>query len=128
MLNRPFMIFSVERADLSEEQNRHNTAYAESLLIDEDLDYYRIQGMYEGNTEESFIVFSEDSFDMIRGIAKEFDQDSILMSDRELGAELVYLDDGHSQHIGWFRKLPKGADLIGLQAYSIINNEVYVCS
>ena len=127
MIGRPFIIFSVERHNMSEQANRHNTAYAESLLIDEDLDYLPVQGMYLGVPENSFIVFSQDAFDMIRGIAKEFDQESILMADENGESELVYLTDGHTEPIGRFTEMPENADLTRFVAYSVINEKVYTC-
>lgn len=108
------ILFSLDRPENpASEATRHAVATL--------LDAAPCLGMYQGTTENSFMV-DFGHLNMVKALAKHFKQESILViSD---GIRLVYLDTDRVDHIG--KKLTPVSDLTGLDAWTLIDGVFYV--
>lgn len=85
-------------------------------------------GMYKGKLEKSFVVpvADEDEYEHLRELAKEFRQESILLVDDDLSANLVMLKDGEITELGYW-------SLYGVlqpenqEAWTLVGNAYFVC-
>lgn len=86
-------------------------------------------GMYKGKTEKSFLVPVEDeeAYEHVRELAREFHQESILLVDDDLSANLVMLKDGEIVELGLWRfygiTQPEA-----MNAWTLVGNAYFVCS
>ena len=89
-LNRPMVIFAL------------NTVNDELRLRQAGLkanNYKRLQGMYKGIAEDSYIVDMA-HIDLVIDLAIEHKQESILLLDEDRNAKLVYLADMSEESLG----------------------------
>lgn len=98
----PFVVLSSERSVLPPEINARRTDHLKSTLEEMLPDFTPVIGQYKGTTEKSFLVriHDEDEYEHARLIAKEADQESILLVDDDLVAHLVFLDSGDIVPVG----------------------------
>lgn len=99
---RPVVILSAESTKISDDANNQRTTILESLLLDLNLAFNRALGVYNGNSEASFVVLvnSEEEIEALKGFAfKNFDQESILLQDANQEASLLFAN-GTSERLG----------------------------
>ena len=100
----PFVILSAERASLSPSANaRRTAALVEDLMGDAlGLNVQPVLSYYKGHIEKSFMVHVDDDedYDVLRWLAVQWNQESILIVDDAFAATLVFLADGSTQDIG----------------------------
>ena len=87
----PCIIFSVERHDLNHSQNVLNVRQAEQDMNTMGIKFERLLGVYKGSEEVSLMVTDMSHVRTIIGMAKEFNQESILLRDNENNCTLQYL-------------------------------------
>ena len=97
---KPMVIFSVERHDLSYGVNVRNKLQVESEMRAMGIDFERVLGVYKGNEETSYIVTDMDKLPIIVGMAKEHNQESILLRDNENKCVLAFFNGEKSMSIG----------------------------
>ena len=92
-----FYIISAERYSETEGVNFDRTGNLERTIIAFGLDYKRVTGVYEGNREASFLILDKgtfkfwdgcDTFDVVKGLAEAYDQDSFLERHPDGAAEI----------------------------------------
>lgn len=88
----PCIIFSVDQADLDHKHNVMAQKQVENDLRAMGINYERMLGVYQGNEETSYLVTDMSAVSIILGIAREFNQDSILLRDNENNASLKFFD------------------------------------
>lgn len=85
--------FSVSRSDLPPEVNGTATAAAEKTLAASGVPYKKVNGYYGGEPETSFVVPNHPrAIEVASKLAKDSNQESILHTDAEGKAKLVYSD------------------------------------
>jgi hypothetical protein len=87
---------------MSETDNKEFQSDVERVLS-----YYgfkKVLGSYKGQTESSYVVnASEDSaLDLVLGLAKKFNQESVLIVDEERKATFKYVGSGETVKLGQF--------------------------
>jgi uncharacterized protein (DUF2147 family) len=80
------------------------------------IEYNKVQGMYEGNGEESFVLKNTPkNAEIVQKFAEKFNQDSVLHTDKEGNANLIFKD--RKEPIGKVREItPEEAK--GMTAYT----------
>lgn len=110
-----FIIFSVFKADRTDVQNGCRHAVVHKHLTNHGVPFKEVDGQYGGEHEKSFLVGSSD-YDLVYGLAQEYEQESILLVDEDRQATLRFVGDytGESNdlHLGTFERTyhPKGRD------------------
>ena len=114
-----FYIVSGERYSETDATNHTRTENLERTLKNLAVDYKRVVGVFQGNREASFLILDKgptfkfwdgsDTFDVVKGLAEAFDQDSFLERHPDGAAEIHELslrDDGklHSCFIGTWQE------------------------
>lgn len=123
----PFVVLSPELAVLSPMSNaRLYDAMAETLhrFFPEALPAL---GMYKSRVEKSFVVplHDDEEYEHIRELAVEFKQESILLVDDDLEANLVMLKDGEIVDLGhwvYAGTMPPDAN-----AWTLVGNAYFYC-
>lgn len=122
------LFISAERSNLLDSKNIQRTESLSNILEGLTLAGFTVtpvRGMYKGAQERSFRVTAPDgelfNLSMIRGLAQRLDQESILWVDVN-GASFLDYFDGTMQHLGTMGTV---GSTIGLDAYSIINGEIF---
>jgi hypothetical protein len=119
---KEFIILSAELT--TSNHNDARTARLENMLVDLKLSYKRVEGVYKGTSEVSFMVIVKDEAE-IQTITDlgliTFAQESVLFRDLHGNAKLVYKDG--EENIGTFKQVD---DVINLDAYTIVNNNYWV--
>lgn len=111
--NIPFVVISAERETWRDDMNQWRTASLESQIAHRDLAYVRVDGVYKGRAERSFVVFlpadrAAYTLEMLRGLARHWGQESILHVDANRGAELLYTDGRAPTDIGRWESVTAG--------------------
>lgn len=104
MQYKPIIIFSVDRTTSSGFENAMNRRIAERDMAMMGIQFERVLGAYEGAEEWSYIVDGKHA-ELIRGIAKHYNQDSILLRDNENQCNLQYFDGRPLQFIGELKQV-----------------------
>lgn len=87
----PCIIFSVDRSNNSQQSNEHNRRLAENDMVSMDIAFDKVVGVYNGVMESSYIVTDMSKVKQIIGMAKEFQQESVLLRDNENNCTLQFL-------------------------------------
>lgn len=105
----PFVVFSAERADMSEMANRDRTALLAGALTRFGIDWQRVEGSYNGKRETSFLVFTYEGSpfaDRIEELARKYGQEFILYVDAQRLAYLLMLNEQRTIEVGTWREIP----------------------
>lgn len=107
----PFYVFSVQRSELSEEENRGRVGFVRTWLKRAGIRAYPVVGRYKGEEESSFIVFdntpgSDEMRRHVLNIANLYEQESILHVDAN-GLAYLYSSTGALlSTLGMWREIP----------------------
>jgi len=82
-----------------------STKKTEDYLKQQGIEYKRVQGVYKGTPEESFVVSNTPAnAKIVNRIATKFNQDSIIHTDAEGNVKLIY-NNGEEKFIGAMREV-----------------------
>lgn len=90
-------------------------------LIDSNITHKPVQGRFKGESEVSYYIPYMDTMEAL-DLARQFNQECILVVNRHREAVLMYTDGSASKEIGYF---VQGEDD---DNYTIDNNIKYVCT
>lgn len=96
-------LISAERANLSLGENVDRTEKLEQLLNQFNLHYQIVFGVYEGGSEDAFLIKSTDynkDLNRLLEFAQQFDQDSILEISQEQHGWLHFTDSRSESYLG----------------------------
>lgn len=101
--NVRFALLSAERADQSASTNKLAHIHLQTELETAQLDYKLLKGRYKGVDEVSYLVPvpKDDTYLLVKRLAKQFNQEAILLVDER---KIAYLDvlDGAMDRLGDF--------------------------
>lgn len=117
MQYRPCVIFSVDRSERSEAANAHARKIAEHDMRSLGIHFEKVLGVYQGQEEYSYIVTQMDKVGLIRGMAKEFDQECIMTRDNENKCNLIYFDGRPPLYLGKLKQVSQ-AEALANDAYT----------
>jgi len=100
------VIFSVYRSQLNETDNIQSTELIKDWMRINDIDYQVLNGVYKGIEETSFAVSAKHQR-AIEIIARDFDQESILIRHNDLHSELKTLKDNKIVALGKWTEVPR---------------------
>jgi len=123
----PFIVFSAERSELSDEANHDRTKLLGGALTSRGIEWQSVAGFYDGRPETSFLVFAQEgdaSADQIERLARHYDQESILYVDAQRLAYLLVLKEGRTIELGKFKEIPK-SELRATRAYTKVGERYY---
>lgn len=87
----PCIIFSVDLSTNSQANNEHNRRLAENDMVNMSIAFDKVVGVYNGSLETSYVVTNQDKFKQVIGMARDFQQESILLRDNENNCTLQFL-------------------------------------
>lgn len=117
MQYRPALVFSVERTYRGKLGNMMVRQQAENDMRRMGIQFERVLGVYQGVEEYSYIVTQTDKFGLVRGIAKEFDQECIMTRDNENMCYLEYFDGRPKFKLGYLKQVTQ-AEALADDAYT----------
>lgn len=127
-LSAPFMIFSVERKELSTSENAARTRFVCGLLQREAIHFVPAEGSYQHTLESGFVVFTYEGTplaDWLERIACMYNQDTVMYVDTARHAYLKDLRCFKYQPIGvWREVMPQDAE--AAEGYTRIDGRFYV--
>jgi len=74
---KPVVIFSVSRHDKTPEVNKRNTHKVMSVLFAMGVEFFQVNGSFEGILEDCFMVLSQQE-DVVANICRDYAQESYL--------------------------------------------------
>ena len=120
-----FIILSAELTRCNERENLLRTRRLEGMLIDLELPYKKVGGIYKGVKEVSFMVVVKDEAEIETvkdlGIVS-FEQESVLFSDLLGGAKLIF-KDGTKHELGRFKQV----NTTNYDALTVVDGKAWVC-
>ena len=125
-ITQQVIILSAERTENSFEKNRQLTENLASCLDDLNITASRATGVYNGNSENSFvaIVNSEADIEAVTSLAfKSFSQDAIIHQDSNQEAYLID-KSGNTIQLGRLLEIPK-TEIENLENYTLLNGKYY---
>lgn len=126
MLNK--VILSAERTENSFLANANATDALRNILEDMGLEFSIAIGTYKGSKEISFIVHNptSDQAETLLRIAKDkFKQESILQTDADGFADLIYTESGYREPVGFMVQVSR-SEALKQDAYTHIGGEYFV--
>lgn len=110
-IQTPFYVFSVQREELTAEENRGRVEFVRAWLKRAGIQAYPVTGRYKGAEETSFIVFDADaSSDALRryvlNVASLYEQESVLHVDANAQATLWSSNGALLTQLGTWREIP----------------------
>lgn len=102
--NAELIIFSVELSSNSRLDNQINTDQVINWMDLNNVPYQRVTGVYKGTSETSFVVPARFKR-QIEAIARDYNQESILLRRHDLSCELYYLKTGQVEQIGQWTEI-----------------------
>lgn len=106
MQYKPIIIFSVDKSSLVAMTNAMNRRIVERDMAMLGISFEKVLGCYEGTEEWSYIVDGKHA-EIVRGMAKQYEQDCILLRDNENKCTLQYFDGRSPQFIGELVAVPQ---------------------
>lgn len=124
--SKQIVIFSVERSNLSKEENAVNTRVVNRLLKDNDFNFMTCKGVFQGVSEDSFAVILDNysQVQVLHELSRVYNQDCILYLDAN-NVGYLYHNNGNVDRIGKSRQVSKDIAMTK-DAYTIINNNYYL--
>lgn len=125
-----FIILSAELTGhhLNESRTQDLRSRLKAGRLGKSINFVECNGVYKGTKEKSFMVEVENHYDFMWtcGVARSYNQESILMVDKRNQASLFYLESKKVEKLGTFHKIPKSvADT--LDAYTETKDGYYAC-
>lgn len=123
----PRMVFiSAERSDRSEIDNGLASVLLDTTLLRKKYQYISTIGCYKGGTEQSFGVICQApwSAGMLRLLAKDLDQESIMVREPDGSCWLVYCNGVKEEYIGQWTEVSKERAR-DLENYTIYHGRIY---
>lgn len=102
--NAELILFSVELSTNNRLDNQINTDQVINWLTLNNVPFQRVNGVYKGTSEVSFIVPMRYKR-QIEAIARDYNQESILLRHHDLSCELQYLKTGQLEQIGQWTEI-----------------------
>ena len=127
---KEFILISAVTEDTRQTDN-WLTCNLEDYLSSWDFDYKRVIGRYNSNEELSLYV-EVDSYDdvkLIRSLAQQFKQESILHVDKFRQSTLLFIDESLEDiNLGEFKQVPEAfAKLHEAYTFDTVNGGYYIC-
>jgi hypothetical protein len=115
------VLFSLQT---SETDNKEFQPYVENLLSE--YGFKRLIGSYKGSLEQSYLVVaSEDkALYLVLGLARKFNQESVLIVDEERKATLKYIGSGETVKLGQFVSV-SAIEAQGLENWTLDGTNYY---
>jgi hypothetical protein len=124
----PCIIFSVSKSNLTDLENNRRSRIAENDLHRMNVSYTKVLGMYQGSSEWSYLVTDMTAVSLVIGMAKEYDQDSILLRDNENNCTLKYFDGRPMESIGKLERVDVLEAFNGTAyTYNPITKQYFMC-
>lgn len=104
-----FFIFSAARHELTVNDNHLRTREVYNTLLDSQLDFVCVTGVYKGSQEASFMVFDDGSNEVrasVEALCKVYDQECYLERDKDNEGYLVY-PNGTKESLGVPKELTR---------------------
>lgn len=101
----PCIIFSVDQSSQPSITNSINRAVVERDMIAMGIDFEKVLGVYDNVEEFSYIVTSLEHTSVILGIAKEYNQDSVLLRNNENKCHLKFFDGREPLYLGYLKQV-----------------------
>jgi len=121
----PFIILSAELKTLSKDQNGRRTKLLEGQLMgfrgETGREFHKVVGVYKGDREDSFIVYTSDVKAMQR-FAKLYEQESILVRNGHNDCYLHYVSGDPDEFLGHFREVSRPKAMMNHDSYTIIRD------
>jgi hypothetical protein len=112
LLTSTIVLMSAERPEFDTLDNLHRTIELENLLLDGEFLYNYATGVWKGATEHSFIIALKpdgkqtDQVEFLAGLAKQFNQEAILVVSTDRTAQLIYPATGVTENLsGLFQSI-----------------------
>lgn len=137
-----YVIISGYRVGHTPEGNHYRQRELHHVLKEYGVTFFEAQGAYEGELEESCVIplHFEDTLDKVRKIAKDFDQETILILkdtqfhyssgksqyDLYSNAWLEWVEGGDRVGLGRFVKVDSN-QISSLKAWTLIDGALYTC-
>lgn len=103
-LTKAVLIFTAWRDHMPEEVNRASVEYVKNALDKRGFAWVAAQGCYNGCMEPAIVVLdTESARDTVQGLARLFDQESILVVDANRAARLETCDGTLIRGLGTLR-------------------------
>ena len=110
--------------------NLKNQEIEIEALLDAGLVFKALTGSYKGVQERSYLVLThtDEAYRAALNLAKECNQESVLLLDEDRNAKLMYLDDMHQIEIGVLTPVSKDEALKqDAWTYAHDLNQFYIC-
>jgi hypothetical protein len=119
------VIFSVFQSELDKQTNLNNTRKIVSLFKKSGMNFKIAQGCYKGISEISFIVPICNHSSIVK-LAKQYNQESILLVDSIGNAKLSYVESYIKQSIGKMFEVSQNRALSEV-SYTKVENKYFIC-
>jgi hypothetical protein len=125
-LQRAVLIFSAWRAHVTDEKVNHASVnYVKRALDKRGIKWQAAQGVYKGNSEPAIVVIDTASTRAtVQGLARLFEQESILLVDCNGAARLETCDGTLIRGLGKLRNVPENVAR-ALDAWTRVGNQFY---
>lgn len=123
-------MFSAYKASNDLPTNQMNARQAENDMFRLGIKFEKVLGVYQGSEEISYMITDLNLIKVqhLRGMAKHFDQDSILLRDNENKCHLQYFDGRPMQSIGRLEMVEQDEAFKGnAYTYSPRLKQYFVC-
>lgn len=119
---------SVSRIVLFAINNPIWESVVEATLTASKVDFVKAKESYKGCLEDSYIAVVNDDakLDLVRDIAKHYNQESILVVDEDRKARLEYIESGDKQSIGQWVEIT-ALDAASHDAWTLVNTRYFAC-
>ena len=125
---QPCIIFSVDKAGQDKYETYTGRTWAKTVMRNLGIKFEEVLGVYQGQEEMSFIVTDMQYLSVILGLAKEFDQDSVLLRDNENFCHLKFFDGRDMMPLGYLKEVTeKEAKASDAYTYSPSLNAYFRC-
>lgn len=122
-MKQGFLVFSPDLKGKPLSESKVNGLI--QFLKSQDISYKTATGCYFGSTELSFVVgWTESNFELVLGLAKFFDQESILLVDSDSRTYLKFLNTNKEVELGQWTEI-KTQDADQFDSYTVINGRVF---
>lgn len=120
-----FIIFSVDRSELREDQNLTSRSWLVDQLTNAGIPFQMLNGCYEGRTEKSYLV-ADIQESIVKKICEITKQDCYIKVDNNKNAEIVN-KWGDAISIGLWQQVTRSV-AESLSGYTKFRNDYYVAS
>lgn len=108
MIQTPFYVFSVQRSQLSADENRRRVEFVTAYMQKAKIPFAKVCGRYKGEEETSFLVL-DPTGEMLRAyvlnLARLYEQESVLHVDANGSAVLYSSEGGRIAELGQWHEV-----------------------